>query len=179
MKVLFFILLYSALIADPFSQKVFNLYQSGNYHKACQIGLSKISPYRFDESFISLVGFSCLKDDKIDQLSLLLPYLNQTPDARANSAYFSMLIMQKNLLMQSLYDKKPMKNLRFPTGDHLLSKIFALYLQNPQIDSPLKEFSDPSTPRLRYKLYPIDIQGRKSIALDEYYDNILTVHHVY
>lgn len=179
MKFYIILALISPLFGDLIPQRVFNLYQNGNYHEACQIGFSKIPQYRANESFITLVGFSCLKDDKIDQLGAFLPHLNQTADARTNNAFFSMILMQKTLLMQSIYDQKPIKNLRFPSSSHPLSKIFVMYMQDPQNHTNLKEYRDPATPRQHYKLYPIEVQGRKSIALDEYYDNILTVHHVY
>lgn len=160
-------------------QKMFNLYQQGNYLQACNLGLQGFSLHKGDEAYISLYAFSCLKADFIDRLSAPITILNQTKEARANSAYFSVIVMQKKLLMQALYDNKPIKNLNFPSSSHLLSKVFDLYLKNPQPTQFIKEYTNPSDIRSSYKLYTTEANGRKSVAIDEYYDKILTFHHVY
>jgi hypothetical protein len=105
--------------------------------------------------------------------------LDQTKEARANASYFSMLVMQKKLLMQSLYDNTPLQSLKFPTSSHLLSRIFILYVKNPQSETTIKEYVESSNPRISYKLYTAELNKHKTVAIDEYYDKILTVHHVY
>lgn len=174
----FAMLLSNGVWADP-GQKLFELYQKGHYTQGCEYGFERFSDQRSNEPFISLLGFTCLKADKIDKLSPVITLLNDSAEARSNAAYFAMLVMQKKLLMQSLYDGKPIGNLRFPTSSHTLSKVFDLYIKSPQISSSIKEYTDPSDPRLSYRLYPTQSNGRKTLAVDEYYDKILTVHHVY
>lgn len=176
---LLFILLFSSILSADVNQKLYDLYQKGMYSEACSYGYSYFSRNESNEPFISLVGFSCLKADHIDRLSPVMSALSQSPDARANSAYFALIVMQKKLLMQALYDNKPIKNLNFPTSSHLLSKLFVLYVKNPKNNDMIKEYQDPSNPRQSYKLYTTQINGIKSIAIDEYYDKILTIHHVY
>lgn len=166
------------LFADT-RQHLFNLYQQGNYLQACNLGQKGFSYNQHDEAYVSLYAFSCLKADLIDRLAAPVMTLSQTPEARANAAYFSVILMQKKLLMQALYDQKPIKNLKFPTSSFLISKVFDLYVQNPQPTNMIKEYDDPSDRRRTYKLYPIEANGRKNIAIDEYYDKILTFHHVY
>jgi hypothetical protein len=173
-----FLLLSLSLMADT-KQKMFTLYQQGEYFRACEIGVKEFSNRKNDEAYVSLYAFSCLKADLIDRLSAPITLLNQSPEARANSAYFSVILMQKKLLMQALYDNKPLKNLTFPTSSHLLSRVFDLYLKNPQTTQSIKEYQDPAESRRSYKLYTIEFGGKKSIAIDEYYDKILTHHHVY
>ena len=176
-----FLLLVSlsiSLLADP-KQQLFNLYQQGNYLQTCNFGLKNFSSYTNDEAYVSLYAFSCLKADLVDRLAAPIMTLNQTKEARANTAYFSVIVMQKKLLMQALYDNKPIKYLTFPTSSYLLSKVFDLYLKNPQLTQFIKEYQDPSDSRMSYKLYAAESNGRKSIAIDEYYDKILTHHHVY
>lgn len=176
--VLFSCFLTLTLFADA-KTRLFSLYQQGNYLQACNLGQKGFSYNQHDEAYVSLYAFSCLKADLIDRLSAPAMILNQTPEARANAAYFSVILMQKKLLMQALYDQKPIKNLKFPTSSFLLSKVFDLYVQNPQTGNMIKEYSDPSDNRRTYKLYPSETNGRKSITIDEYYDKILTFHHVY
>jgi hypothetical protein len=172
------ILLLSNLYSDA-GQQIFNLYQKGMFTEACNYGNTLFIPNQANEAFVSLVGFSCLKSDQIDRLSPVIIALSQTPDARMNSTYFALIVMQKKLLMQALYDNKPINNLHFPTSAHLLSKVFDLYAKNPKNNDIIKEYQDLANPRQSYKLYTIQNNGRNSIAIDEYYDKILTQHHVY
>lgn len=161
------------------SQKLYDFYQKGQYLQGCEYGYKYFSQHKENEAFVSLLGFSCLKADQIERLSPVISALHDTPDARANSAYFTLLLMQKKLLMQSLYDNKPVVNLRFPDSGHLLSKVFALYLKDPKPADIVKEYEDPRNPRQTYRLYTTETNGKKSISIDEYYDRILTFHHVY
>jgi hypothetical protein len=175
---MFLIFFLHSLYAD-LNQKLFELYQKGMYSQACDYGYSFFSQNKSNESFISLTGFSCLKADQIDRLSPIMSALQQTSDARDNSAYFALLVMQKKLLMRALYDNKPIQNVQFPTSSHLLSKIFDMYLKNPKKSDTLKEYQDLTNPRQSYKLYSTQVNGQNTIAIDEYYDKILTLHHVY
>lgn len=175
---LLFFILFSSLNAGM-TEKLFELYQQGMYTAGCSTGLKYFSANQENETFVSLYAFSCLKADKIDSLALPLTALNQSSEARANAAYLSLILMQKKLLVQALYDNKPITNLKFPSSSHLLSKIFDLYLKNPKQGELIKEYQDPANPRQSYKLYTTLNIAHKTIAIDEYYDKILTLHHVY
>lgn len=180
MKLLFiFIVSYFSFLHADASQKLYDLYQKGLYAQGCDYGYKVFPQNKQNEAFVSLLGFSCLKADQLDRLAPVIASLHDTPDARANGAYFSLLLMQKKLLMQALYDGKTIMNLRFPTSGHILSKVFDLYLKNPKEDDIVKEYIDPLNPRQAFRLYTTETGGRKSIAIDEYYDKILTMHHVY
>jgi hypothetical protein len=176
--ILAFFILFSTLNADM-TEKLFEFYQQGMYNRGCEAGEKYFQAHRTDETYVSLYAFSCLKDDQIDSLALPITLLNKTVEARSNAAYFTLLMMQKKLLIQSLYDNKPLYNLKFPTSSHLLSKIFDFYLKNPKAGEWTKEYQDPANSRQSYKLYTTLKNGRKTIAIDEYYDKILTLHHVY
>ncbi len=156
--------------------QMLQLYQKGEYNLACDLGAKNITRFESNEAQLSLYAFSCLKADRIDRLNTPIILLNQTAEARANASYFSMLVMQKKLLMQSLYDNISFKSSNFPTSSHILSKVFHLYLQSNKIT---KEYVDSSNTRNSYKLYTTEFNGKKTIAIDEYYDKILTIHHVY
>jgi len=179
MKYLCLIPFFATILSASMSERMFDLYQKELYFQGCSLGFKEFQNNRHDEPFVSLYAFSCLKNDQIDSLALPLSVLNQSAEARTNAAYFSLLILQKKLLLQALYDNKPIVNLTLPSSSHLLSKIFDLYLKNPQNGVFIKEYKDPITPRLIYKLYTTQSNHHKTIAIDEYYDKILTHHHVY
>ncbi|MDD2367792.1 MAG: hypothetical protein PHQ90_00740 [Sulfuricurvum sp.] len=180
MKFIFiFLLLLSHHLYADVNQKLFELYQKGMYTEACNYGYNFFAQNEHNEPFVSLVGFACLKADQIDRLSPVMSILSQTPDARSNSAYLALIVMQKKLLMRALYDNQPLQNLKFPTSSYILSKVFDLYVQNPKKNDIIKEYPDPINSRQAYKLYTTEVNGKKSIAIDEYYDKILTNHHVY
>lgn len=180
MKILFSFFFGLSLIAHAdIPSQMYTLYQKGDYSASCDLGLLHFKQFQSNEAHLSLYAFSCLKADQIDRLNTPLMLLNNTKEARANASYFSMLVMQKKLLMQSLYDNTSLKSLKFPTSSHLLSKIFAFYLNDPQSSTTIKEYIDPSNPRISYKLYTTALNGHHTLAIDEYYDKILTLHHVY
>lgn len=169
---------FSFLHADT-SAHLLQLYQKGAYTEACTLGMHNFKLNQDNEAYISLYAFSCLNADQIDSLNIPIKALTQSSEARANASYFSLLVMQKKLLIQALYDNYPLKQLKLPTSLHLLSKVFDLYCKNPQTGNPIKEYIDISNPRQTYKLYTVQIDTTKTFAIDEYYDKILTKHHVY
>jgi hypothetical protein len=176
-----FLLLFlftSALFSDVPNQMI-RLYQNGAYLESCTLGIQNFKLIQTNEAYTSLYAFSCLNADKIDRLNTPLKTLNQTSEARANASYFALLVLQKKLLIQALYDNYPLKALKLPTSSHLLSKVFNLYSKNNQNATSLKEYQDPINPRQSYKLYTVQSDTAKTFAIDEYYDKILTKHHVY
>lgn len=177
----FFLLIASACLilhADIPSQMLM-LYQKGAYYDACTIGKKNWNKITTSEKYVSLYAFSCLNADQIDRLNFPVTVLNETPEARANASYFSLLILEKKLIIQALYDNLPMKSLKLPNSSNLLSRIFDYYCKNPQLGNTIKEYSDTMNPRQTYKLYSMQVDTHKTFAIDEYYDKILTKHHVY
>ena len=172
------VFLFSSLYADV-SNQMLQLYQKGAYAQACALGVQNFKLIQPNEAYTSLYAFSCLNADQIDRLNTPIRTLNQSSEARANASYFSLLIMQKRLLIQALYDGYPLKQLKLPASSHLLSRIFDFYCKNPQTSNTVKEYTHTSNPRQSYKLYTIQVDRVKTFAIDEYYDKILTKHHVY
>lgn len=168
----------SSLHAD-ISNQMLQLYQKGAYTQACALGVQNFKLIQPNEAYTSLYAFSCLNADQIDRLNTPIKTLNESPEARANASYFSLLIMQKKLLIQALYDGYPLKQLKLPVSSHLLSRVFDFYCKDPQTSNAVKEYKDTSNPRQSYKLYTIQVDRIKTFAIDEYYDKILTKHHVY
>lgn len=175
---LYLSLMVTGVFADVPNQMI-RLYQDGSYLESCTLGFQNYKTISANEAYASLYAFSCLNADKIDRLNTPLKTLTETAEARSNATYFALLILQKKLLIQSLYDNTPLKTLKLPTSSHLLSKIFDLYSKNKQENNSVKEYQDIQNPRQTYKLYTVVSNGAKTFAIDEYYDKILTKHHVF
>lgn len=178
-KIAFIVFIFSAILQANTPNVMMHLYQKGAFIEACEMGYRHFDELKWNEAHLSLYAFSCLKADRIDRLDTPTVLLNKTSEARTNASYFSMLILQKKLLIQALYDNYPLKSLKLPTSSHLLSKIFSLYTHDPQPKNSIKDYNDSINPRISYKLYMTQYNGHKTIAIDEYYDKIVSVHHVY
>lgn len=77
-----------------------------------------------DENFVSLVGVSCAKVDRINLLGMLQRSLVGSKSSRENASYFSTLILQKRLIYQFMIDGLDVANLTLPASTHLLSRVF-------------------------------------------------------
>jgi hypothetical protein len=159
---------------------VYNNYQNKNYLKACKIGEKLLNRYQNDEKFVSLYAFSCLKADKIDNLAKPIVLLTKSEEARSNAAYFSVILMQKKLLFHALLDTYDFKGLKLPTTDYVLSKVFDLYIDGRKdIKNHLYRFVDPEDKKHTYRLFITRDASKRKIVIEEYYDTILTIRHIY
>ncbi len=179
MRYLIILAIFELMIFANSASELFKLYQNKEYSRACDIGFNIASQNRDDEKFLSIYAFSCLNADQIDRLILPMALLTKSQESRNNASYFAMLLMQKKLLIQALYDDKKYENLNFPTSSHLISKIFDMYLKDSQPNNKTKIYIDKDDKRKSYKLYKATKNNQKTIAIDEYYDKIMTYHHIY
>ena len=179
MKYLLLILLTTNIYAS-IKEEMFTLYQDKQFKKACQVGFKYFSRYKKDEAFVSLYGFSCLKADYIDRLAIPITSLKFSKEARANAAYFSVILMQKKLLYHALLDNYPLKGLKFPTTDYVLSKVFDFYskVQSKEKKS-LYTFYDSKNKKKSYKLYTIQERGVFKVVIEEFYDTMMIKRHIY
>lgn len=176
---LFFVMSYGLLYAASSTSLMYQLYQKGEYTAACEVGFTHLKAFQSNEGYLSLYAFACLKADQLDRLVTPIALLSNSTEARANASYFAMVLFQKELLVHALYDNYPLKSIKLPVSSHLLSRVFSLYCANPQAGAAVKEYTDPTNAHQTYKLYPLEVKGKKTIAIDEYYDKILTLHHIY
>ena len=180
MKLLLLIFIVTFSYANSLKQEMFGLYQNKKYKKVCRMGFSNLAKYKRDEEFISLYAFSCLYSDNIDRLSVPVTTLKLSEEARANAAYFSVILMQKKLLYHALLDGYQLSSLKLPTTDYVLSKVFDLYAklgEHPKRSFYL--FDDPSDKKLSYKLYLEKNYKIPRMIIEEYYDTILLKRHIY
>jgi len=99
-------------------------FKAGKYNKVCEKGSRLFYGGYTDENFISLVGISCAKVDRINILGMLQRTLVNTASSRENASYFSSLILQKRLIYQFMIDGTDLSNLKLPSSRHLLSRVF-------------------------------------------------------
>ncbi|MFC2074434.1 hypothetical protein ACFLR3_04195 [Campylobacterota bacterium] len=129
-----------------------NDFKAKKYNKVCEKGMNAYYGGYVEENFVSLVGVSCAKVDRINILGMLQRSLVSTKEARENSSYFSTLILQKRLLYQFMIDDITLDDLKLPASNHLLSRVFTqLSLKNYKVLS--------TSP----KLIELDEHGRRII----------------
>jgi len=179
MKLLLALFLALTLYADT-KQLMFNLYQNKKYEKVCQIGFDNFKQNKHDEEFVSLYAFSCLNSDYIDRLAVPTAVLKSSQEARANSAYFSVILMQKKLLYHALVDNYDLSEFSLPTTDYVLSRVFDLYAKiGKHKPRAFYLFEDPNDDKLTYKLYLSRDYKLDKIVIEEFYDTITIKRHVY
>ena len=179
MKIIIALLISFSLYAN-IKQNMFNLYQNKKYEKVCTIGFDNFKRYRKDEEFVSLYAFSCLNSDYIDRLAIPTAILKFSKESRANSAYFSVILMQKKLLYHALLDDYDLSSLDLPTADYILSKVFDLYTKLGKHEKrTFYLFEDENDKKLTYKLYIQKDEKLSKIVIEEFYDTITIKRHVY
>jgi len=179
MKILLILLFTLSLYAD-IKQNMFNLYQNEKYEEVCSIGFNNFKKHKKDEEFISLYAFSCLNSDYIDRLAIPIALLKHSRESRANSAYFSVILMQKKLLYHALIDSYNLSSLNLPTTDYVLSKVFDFYSKLGIHDARAYYlFEDKNDKKLTYKLYLEKDSKLSKIVIEEFYDTITIKRHVY
>lgn len=174
-----FILAYN-LYAYNIKQNLFTLYQNKQYKKVCNIGFNHFQKYKKDEEFVSLYAFGCLNADYIDRLTLPITTLKFSKEARANSAYFAVILMQKKLLYHALIDGYDLSKYVLPSTDYVLSKVFDLYTKlGKHQPRAFYLFKDPTDTKLSYKLYISKDYRTNKMIIEEYYDTIMLKRHIY
>jgi hypothetical protein len=178
---LFIILLFlTNSYAGDVKQEMFGLYQNNKFEKVCTMGFDNFGKYKRDEEFVSLYAFACLNSDYIDRLAVPTAVLKFSKEARANSAYFSVILMQKKLLYHSLVDGFELSELKLPTTDYVLSKVFDLYSKLGKHEKrAFYLFEDPKDKKLSYKLYLAKDYKIAKMVIEEYYDTMLLKRHIY
>jgi len=181
MKILIILLLSLSVYANV-KQEMFNLYQNKQFSAVCVKGLNAFSSNKNDEEFLSMYSFSCLYSDYIDRLAVPIIMMKHSKEARANAAYFSVILMQKKLLFHALLDNYDLSNLKLPTTDYVLSKVFDLYLKlGKHKPKEYYLFQDESDKKTTYKLYIQRSNNKKNdkVILDEFHNTKRIKHHVY
>jgi hypothetical protein len=159
---------------------MFTLYQNKKYKDVCTMGFNNFYTNKKDENFLSMYAFACLYADYIDRLAVPITMLKFSQSARSNAAYFSVILMQKKLLYHALVDDYDISNLKFPTTDYILSKVFNLYSKiGKHAPRAFYLFEDPDDKKLTYKLYILKDEKLNKMIIEEFYDTITLERHIY
>jgi len=179
MKTVLIILLSLSLHAN-IKQNMFNLYQNNKFEKVCTMGFDNFKKNKHDEEFVSIYAFACLNSDYIDRLAVPTAVLKFSKESRANSAYFSVILMQKKLLYHALVDNYDLSEFTLPTTEYILSKVFDLYSKiGPHEPRMFYLFEDPKDSKITYKLYLSKDYKISKMIIEEYYDTVAIKRHVY
>lgn len=177
--ILFFLLSPLILLADA-KVDTYKLFQDAKYEEACQSGDALLQQYKDDEEFISLYAFACLNADQLDKLSMPITSLKKSPESRANAAYFSVILMQKKLLMHALADQYDLKPVKLPTTEYILSTVFDLYSNdNGSKERRRYNYTDPKDVTKSYRLFVTKSGSSPKMIIEEYNDKIMTKRHIY
>ncbi|MCD4668106.1 MAG: hypothetical protein K8R44_05900 [Sulfurimonas sp.] len=179
MKIILALLISIILYSDT-KQNMFALYQNQKYKEVCNIGFNNFRYNNKDGEYVSLYAFACLKSDYIDRLAVPISILKFSKEARSNSAYFSIILMQKKLLYHSLVDGYSLSNLNLPTTDYILSKVFDLYVKLGKHEArSFYLFDDAQDNKLTYKLYLSKSNKIYKMVIEEFYDSVVIKKHIY
>jgi len=179
---LFILLLVSLTLYADVKQEMFHLYQNKDFSAVCNKGLQKFSAHKNDEEFLSMYTFSCLYSDYVDRLAVPITIMKHSKEARANAAYFSVILMQKKLLFHALLDNYKLSALKLPTTDYVLSKVFDLYVAlGEHTPQAYYIFQDKDNKKITYKLYIQKSNNKNSdkVVLEEFYDTRSVKRHIY
>jgi hypothetical protein len=180
MKTLIITALLPVFVFAGIKDDLLNLYENEKYTQVCDIGFRNFNRYSKDEDFLSLYAFGCLHADFLDRIAVPVSLLKYTKEARANAAYFSVILMQKKLLYHALVDGYELSRFKLPTTDYILSKVFDFYVALGKHEQRgFYLFDDPNNPKLTYKLYLEKDNIPYKIVIEEYYDNTLIKKHLY
>lgn len=179
MKLTLILLITISLYGDV-TRDMFDLYQNEKYEDVCDMGFNHFKQNKRNEEYVFLYAFACLKSDYIDRLAAPTAVLKYSEESRANSAYFSVILMQKKLLYHSLIDGYELFSYTLPTTDYVLSKVFDLYSKLGKHDSrAFYLFEDPNDSKLTYKLYLSRDADVTKMIIEEFYDATAIKRHIY
>jgi len=143
-------------------------FKAKKYNKVCEKGSRLYYKGYKDENFVSLVGISCAKVDRINILGMLQRSLVLTEASRENASYFSNLILQKRLIYQFMLDDFNLSDLKLPSSRHLLSRVFdALSHGQYKVLSTSPKLVEINANNKKYILSVSD-DSPKKVLVDEY-----------
>lgn len=182
-KIIYLLLMTTAFLFSSNLSTLYKLYEKQEYTKACDYAIKYFYKKRNknSEQYLTLYGLSCLETDKIHHIATPMLRLKSTKDARANAAYFSTILLQKELLFQALIDKISLKNLHLPNTNFILSKIFSLFVDEKYIlKNDVYSFNDLEKKEMKYQLYIKENKKKeKLMIIDVYKDDKFTKRYSY
>ena len=175
-KILLLILFFSTLLFGITKNEIYKLYNNKEFKTTCEKGTWILRQNRDDDTFLSVVGLSCINADMINTAIRISKYMGRTKMGRNNASFISSIFLTKKLLIQFIYDKIDLSNLSLPKAEHYLSDIFENISKNNykvegnQIITEIDNF--------RYSIEPFGKSTNK-ILIKIYQNNKLLSKHIY
>ncbi len=183
MKIVFFLLITISFSFASNLSTLYKMYEKQEYQKGCDYGRKYLFKYKNidNEKYLTLYGLSCLETDNIDRITLPIIHLKSTKSARENSSYFATILLQKQLLFQSLVDNKKLVDLHLPKTNFILSEIFNLFIEKKFIKKEnIYRFNKTKRENIKYRLYLEEgKKSQKNMIVDIYKDDKFIKRHRY
>jgi hypothetical protein len=184
MKAILFILMTTSALFSSNLSVLYRMYEKQKYEKACNYAFKYYykKQNKNNETYLTFYGLSCLETNHLSRIAVPMISLTKTEDSRANASYFGTILLQKQLLIQALIDKKPLDNLYLPQTNFVLSKIFSLFVKNKyQLKKDIYHFVDEDKSEITYQLYikKKHKKSRKYMILDIYKNKKFTKRYQY
>jgi len=149
-------------------------YKNHEFKKICLYGIKHLQDIKKNEDTLSLVGFACVKSDYFIYLPPIINLLKHTKKARLNSIYFSLLFIEKKLLISYILDNIDISYYRFPKIKHPISIVFnSLINKNFKKENNIIIINDKN---LTYKVYK---NNENKVFIDIYQNSQLLSTHWY
>jgi len=149
-------------------------YLNKNFEKICKYGVYHIKEIKNNDDLLSLVGFSCIKSDNIIYLPAIVNLLKNSKKARLNSIYFSIIFLEKKLLISYVLDGIDISYYRFPLTDYPLSIVI-----NNIINKTFKKENNLIIISYKNKIYKVYKSKDNKVFIDVYQNNQLIQSHWY
>ena len=149
-------------------------YQQQNFTRICKYGYHHLKEIKNNEDTLSLVGFACVKRDYFIYLPYIINYLKKTKKARENSIYFSLLFIEKKLLISYILDNIDISYYRFPKIEHPISIVMTNI-----INKSFKKENDTIIINNKNLIYKVYKNNQNKVFIDIYENNKLKETHWY
>jgi len=149
-------------------------YQQQNFTRICKYGYYHLKKIKNNEDTLSLVGFACVKRDYFIYLPAIINLLKHTKKGRLNSIYFSLLFIEKKLLISYVLDDIDISYYRFPKIEHPISIVMTNIInKNFKKENNIILINDKN---LTYKVYK---NSENKVFIDIYQNSKLLSRHWY
>jgi len=184
LKLILFFLMTTSFVFSSNLSTLYKLYEKQEYEKACNYAFKYFykKQNKTNETYLTFYGLSCLETNHLSRIATPMMSLTKTEDSRANASYFGTILLQKQLLMQGLIDKKPLGDLYLPKTNFVLSKIFSLFVKEKyELKKGVYHFVDEQKSEITYQLYikKKNKRSRQYMILDIYKNEKFTKRYQY
>jgi len=172
-KIFLFLIIISNLFALT-QNDIYKLYQNKEYKQVCKEGRTLYYNYELDDTFLSIVGLSCVKADMLNSAMTISKKMNNSPMGRQNASYIATLYLTKRLLLQLVWDNIDISNLSLPKSNHHLSIVFENIAHNN-----FSKINNIYIVKADNKKYILSPQDENKIVIQIFKNNTLLSTHIY